>query len=180
MKKFLVALAFLSLVSCSTEFQSIYNSDSKLSSEIVRSEHDYFSVRLPVGWYKTSATEETLFELWLNVTDYSKSIVFVKINFDNDSEKNLSDIFNLVKTTKQSQSIDSKILKEEKFVIGRNLFYSFDYKNKDNDLLRTVVFKFNSSYYECTAMMNHSIKNIENESYKLFSLQNSILSSIRN
>lgn len=180
MNKFLSISALLFLVCCSSTFQSKYDHLSALTDKRIISEHNYFSIKLPQGWYKTSAKDESPFELWLNVTDYSKSMMFIKINHNYESEESLYKIFNLVKSTKLSTDINSKLIRENEFSIGRNVFYSFEYKINDRDIRRTIVFVFNGMFFEFTAMFDGKHQLDEKEVSELFSLQNSLLISLNN
>ena len=180
MIKFLNILTLLFLVCCSSAFQSKYDHLAALTDKRITTEHNYFSIKLPQGWYKTSAKNESPYELWLNVTDYSKSMIFIKINHNYESEESLSKIYKLVKSTKLSTDINSKLIREKEFSIGRNVFYSFEYITNDRDIRRTIVFVFNGMYFEFTAMFDGKHQLDEKEVSELFSLQNSVLSSLNN
>jgi len=171
---------FLIIAGCGSVPQTLYDSDVLLTNIKVNSENSTFSVRLPIDWYKTSAKDESPFELWLNVSNFSKTIVFIPVNIASNEDRSMAEIFELIKSVKLANNPNSKLIREEVFSAVRKVFYAFEYSTSDKELFRVVLFRHNSDLFECTAMFDGRHTPTNSEIRDLFATQNSILNSISN
>lgn len=180
MKLFVFAFIIFIISNCSSSIDSIYNSDIILSDIAVKSFHKQFSIKIPVGWFSTIPDDNSGIELWLNNDDFSASIIVTKINFAPDTY-NKNQLFEFVKEFKLSGSKPKALLlNEEKFYLGRNIFYAFEYELNQTDIRRTILFTHNQINYEATAFFTAQNQIDEQMKNKLFEIQNSILKSLNN
>jgi hypothetical protein len=180
MKKIVSVILSLIIVSCSGSDITINNSALKLSGEKAYSKTTNLYVNLPNDWFVAEDNECNCIDLWLVKNDYSASIAFKKINYENinDDDNALLQIEQLNKYGKSfvaaNLKIDFKnIPSESTFKINQNYFSAYRYKNDKEFYVRTVVFKHLGKFYECEAVAKNS-----GFADELFSLQNDVLSTL--
>jgi len=171
-----IIIIFTIFNACSTT-TTIYNSDYTLTNNQAKSLTTDLLVNIPVGWFTSQASEETFIDLWLIKDDYSASIIFQPVYFENQSllydNIAMEKIFDLVKVKSESDG-NTNVTSNQSFVIFGNSLLAFEFINQNHERCRTVIFKYNEQYFQCTAAIIDS-KITPGE---LFTLQNSVLKSV--
>ena len=134
-------------------------------------------VNIPQGWFTSQANDDHFIDIWLIKDNYSASIIFLPIHFEN--QNNLYDniamerIFNLVKVKSES---DGNIILSSKETIdfSGNSLLAFEFTNTKHERSRTVIFLSNGLYFQCTA----AVVNSQITPGELFTIQNSVLKSV--
>ena len=179
-----VLILILTIFSCSSLKESIYNSDFPLSQDRAKSISGNFSLKIPNHWFSTIDNENNSFELWLNNKDYSAAITFINIIADdksmlnkNEGEHELAKLLNYSKIVKKAElgKKYNQFEYDEYFELNGIPCAAFVFLSKENKKGRIVVFEFRGHYYESTATV---LKENEINKDTLFVIQNSVLSTI--
>ncbi|MDQ7817842.1 MAG: hypothetical protein RDU14_12525 [Melioribacteraceae bacterium] len=180
MKRLLFIVFVLLLHSCSAVVKSIYDFDYPLKSETAYSNNSNISVKIPEGWFTAVDNECNCIDLWLIKDDYTQSLNFTLINLDEVTRnevktsgiKRVADYCKIFVRVKLGNSFKG-FSGEESFELNGNLFFAYQYLDKDDKPVRVVVFEHQKRFYELTAISKES-GNFE----QLFSIQNSVLTSM--
>lgn len=184
LKLIISVILLLFLFSCSSS-TSIYKSDYPLTSDIANSESQTLTVNIPKGWFTADDNQENKSDLWLVRDDYSATISFTPIIFDEEikdryGNSNLSEIVNYSKLSQKLAHLNKFIdlLKNESFEMNGIKFNSYQFAGKQGNLYRVVVFEYGDHFYECIAVIKPP-QSAEKKN-EIFSTQNSVLNSIKN
>ncbi len=179
-KKIVSIILIVLLISCGGGEATINKSMPKLSGEKAYSKTSNLYVNLPADWFVAEDNECNCIDLWLVKNDYSASISFKKINFNNpgDFENESNEVEEITKYSKAFVSAELEIqfqnLNDEKtFQLNEKIFSAYRYKNQDEYFVRTVVFKHHGKYFECEAVSQNG-----DTAENLYNLQNTVLSSL--
>ena len=176
----LIIFTILLLASCSASRSSMYDSDIPLTKEIAKAKTSQLTVRIPHGWFSAEDNENNLIDLWLIKDDYSATLNFVAMNLDSatakeirgDEMNNLVRLSELFRKAKYGKTIQ-KFSNQEIFEINKKQFAAYEYEDNSRQLIRVVVFKYGTKFYELSAIPVKT-QNLQ----ELYKIQNSILSSI--
>lgn len=178
MKRFASIICAIALCSCCTGIASLYTSDYPLTSEKAYSKSINLYLNIPNGWFAAEDNECNCTDLWIVNSDYSASISFRKLNFDESTQKEIIEIQKAAYYSKIFvQAKFSKELKdfsgEETFQFGERTFSAYEYKNDKGQSIRVVVFKHYDKFIESEAVSD-GYKDLN----ELFRIQNSLLSTL--
>ena len=178
------AFLFIVLISCSGSV-SLYEFDYHLTPETIKAESNQISARIPKGWFSAEDNEENKIDLWLIKDDYSATISFIPVIF-NDVEKerySKSNLSGVVEYSKLSQKLAHTVnyidlLRAEHFEIGDLKINTYQFAGRNAVNYRVAVFKWGNRFYECTAAVKppQSPEKLN----EIFSAQNAVLKSIKN
>lgn len=179
-KLFRICLLAVIFFACSSGGSSIYDFDYPHAKAYTKSISGNLNVQVPQGWFVAEDNENNTVDLWLVKDDYSATIKFVSLSFNDEARRSfgnedLSRIVELNKILVKSRLGKSfnGFTNEEQFG-GSNAFSAYQYLNEKNQPIRTVVFKFGQQFYESTAFaVKPSIL------AEVFKAQNSVLASIK-
>jgi hypothetical protein len=180
MKHFSLIIVVLFIASCSSSKVSFYKLDYPLSSQIAFSKLSNLSVKIPENWFSAEDNEFKCIDLWLIKNDYTASLNFMKINFDDETLKEIeqegitrvTDFSKVFVKAKLGKSFKS-FFNDETFEINGKSFAAYQYVNSDGISVRTIVFEHKTRYYELTAISK------ENGNFEeLFRVQNSVLTTL--
>lgn len=158
----------------------LYNADVKLSSVKASSDVSGLTVQVPFGWYEVTNNTDTFTDILL-VNDSQTAVLSInpvnsEITSTNRTKPEITRIRDLMISLKKSQrKRDIKITRTEDFQLNDKNVSAFEYTASENDFGRTVIFTHTGNYYECT-VESKTGEYLQNE---LFSLQNSVVNSIR-
>jgi hypothetical protein len=180
LNRFALLLFSFIVVSCSSSLSSMYDSNFPLTNEIAKSKTTPLNVKIPSGWFTADDNECNCIDLWLIRDDYSATLNFVPLNFDDATKKEVtgdelkaavefSKTFKKVKYGKSLITFSS----EETFQINNKSFIAFEYKDDQKRNIRVVVFKYGENFYELSAVPAKNPNLSE-----LYKTQNSVLLSI--
>jgi hypothetical protein len=178
MKRQSVYIIIISIIfnACSTT-TTIYNSDFTLTNNQAKSLTTDLLVNIPVGWFTSQASEEKFIDLWLIRDDYSASIIFQPIYFEDQNvlydNVAMEKIFDLVKVKSETDG-NTNLTSNRSFVLFGNSLLAFEFINKNHERCRTVIFLHKEQYFQCTATTLSS----QIAPGELFTIQNSVLKSI--
>lgn len=175
-------LLLIFLYSCSGP-SSLYNFDAELTSDIAVSRTTELKVNIPRGWFTAEDNENEKIDLWLIKDDYSATISFVRINFDEETLKELRK--NKLKKIKEYSLLNNQLVYRDKFVdLLKNESFELDDREIEvyqfagsKNLYRVAVFKYQNVFYECTASLKPGLN--KEEISKIFAVQNAVLQSIK-
>ncbi len=180
MKTIISIILIISFISCGGSETSIDKSTPNLSGEKAYSKTTNLYVNLPIDWFVAEDNECNCIDLWLVKNDYTASIAFKRINYNNvndedDIERQTDQLNKYSKTfVAANLKIDFKdIPSESTFKINQNYFSAYRYKNDKGFYIRTIVFKHLGKYYECEAISKKA-----DFAEELFNLQNDVLSTL--
>ena len=184
LKIIIPAILLMLLFSCSGS-ASLYESDYPLTSDAAYSESQKLTVNIPKGWFTADDNQENKSDLWLIKEDYSATISFTPIIFDEEikdryGNSNLSEIVNYSKLSQKLAHLNEFIdlLKNESFEMNGMKFSFYQFAGKHGNLYRVVVFEYSDHFYECIAAIKPPQSNEKKN--EIFSIQNSVLNSIKN
>lgn len=175
-------LLLIFLFSCSGP-ASLYHFDFPLSSELALSKTTDLSVNVPRGWFTAEDNKDDKIDLWLVEENYAATISFIRLNPDEETKRSFGK-YELQKVEDFSR-LNNKIahrdkyidlIKNESFELNGREFRAYQFSGSKY-LYRTVVFRYKNYFYECTAAVKPGQN--ENETLKVFSVQNSVLQSIK-
>jgi hypothetical protein len=113
-------------------------------------------------------------------------VVFIPINIDKSTLKHFpgDELSNVVELSKKLHISDTEKFfsinsKTEFFEINSNRIASYKIINEDDQVIRILVFKYYDNYYDCAAFFRNDYKYTEDEQLTLFSIQQSIFSSLK-
>lgn len=177
-KTSIIFFSLFFLLKCSTD--SIYNFNSDLSREYIRSRFTNFKIYLPENWFLAEDSENNQIDIWLIKNDYSASIKFSFVTFNEFSNNSLNEISLSKIASIEMDLIKNKIGKNfkgfnniENFKVADKYFSAFEFVDEKYNPTRIVIFKYQNIFYEVTATTK-----IISEQKSLFDLQNTILKSI--
>lgn len=151
------------------------------TNETAYSTRTNISVQIPEGWFTAEENEYNSIDLWLIKEDYSATLNFNLINFDQTTlaeikNKKIAEAADFSKLFVRAQlgKDFTGFTDEQTFKIGSNEFYSYSYSDKEKKIIRVVVFKHKDKYYELTALP----AGINNPA-ELHRIQNAVLSTLK-
>ena len=167
--------------SCSGGLSSVYNFDYPLTEKTVKSNSSLVEVKIPLGWFVAEDNEHNSTDLWLVKDDYSATIKFILISFNDYGSRStpvnqLEKVVSLTKImikTKFGKAFKG-FTNEEVIEDGTLRYYAFQYADDKNFPVRTIIFKSDSKYCEVTAYPLAPSNFAE-----IFNAQNSLLASIK-
>lgn len=181
--KLILAILFTAfLFSCSGPV-SFYNFDTPLSNELASSQTTELKVNIPKGWFTAEDNKDNKIDLWLVEENYSAAISFIRIHIDEEIKKSKTE--NSLNKVKEFSLLNNKLahrnnfidlLKTESFEINGREFSAYQFAGS-NYRYRVVVYGYKGNYYECVAAIKPGLT--EADLIKIYSIQNSVLASIK-
>lgn len=172
-----IVLAAIILLQGCAGLSSIYDYDYPLTSRSAKSKTTGLQIKLPQGWREVDANGQEFIDLWLvnkaNDASISLTPLNTEMQINSRTETDLSIIKNLYLSFLKAGEGDLDIIREEYFAIGPNKYEAIEY-NLNNGIKRDILFSRNDNYYILSAVSSGKYSN-----EKLFSIQNSVLTSIR-
>jgi hypothetical protein len=176
MKRLTIYFLLILIISSCASKTAKYNSEYALTKRKIVSDKTSLQVNLPVGWFATEPDAETLIDLWLIKDDYSASIIFLPINFDDetfpDDQFTIENVFDLVKLKSEAEG-NMIVSPKDSLVIDKTTILAFEFTNIRQEQFRTIVFKSGGNYFQCTAGVLNKAASVP----EIFSVQNSVLKS---
>ncbi|MBN1637711.1 MAG: hypothetical protein JW866_02000 [Ignavibacteriales bacterium] len=165
-----------------TDFPTTYPMTSKTANSLTSN----LKMSVPEGWFATEDNEFNRVDLWLVRDDYSASINLIPINLDeklsfeikNYDLKFILDISKIMRKNNLANNFNL-IGKDEFFKINNRDFVAYQYTDSKGIKARVVIFNYAGSFYELSAISSVDIGKTKVDLKELFTVQNSILSTIR-
>lgn len=180
MKKFASFIICFILLSCTSSNETQTDNSNLLSDKRIISKTTNLSILIPKGWFEAEDNDCNCTDLWIVKHDYSESMIFRKMNIDDETLNELENN-GLAKAVEYSRifvktkpGIDTNsISTNEVFKINENDFNAYQYENPEGNQVRTVVFEHRGKFFEMETVSKQS-----NDTKSLFLLQNAVLSTL--
>lgn len=178
-KLFIIYILLLFILMSCSGIDSLYKIDMPLSNKIIQSQTGSFSVNIPNGWRKIEANGNAFADVWMVDDSDEYSILFTPVNTDltsSDIRRNRIEKLESIIQIYAESLFSDKILKKtvEEFQVSSIEFKAFEY-HTTLARERFVFFRLADAYYISRAISKSKRPNYE----KLFSIQNSVLSSLK-
>ena len=164
-----------------------YDSNYKMTDEIVKSLNEDLQVRVPKGWFATAdETNAPNLLVWLVSEDYGATMAITEIKADGTTRKRLEKeglgalaAISFALKVERAKGKAELVARPREFKVNGRNYCSYEYSTDGRKtLIRVVVFDTGKHFYDF-AVVPAEREGVKPQPEKLFIIQQSVLNSMQ-